>query len=59
ESEYLAVPLTTIKQPISEMCQIAIRFLLNRINGQVSEPQQVTLKPTLLVRQSSGGLRNP
>lgn len=58
ESEYLVVPLTTVKQPILEMCQTAVHFLLNQIKGQVSEPQQVTLKPTLVVRQSSVGTRN-
>jgi len=48
-----ACPITTVRQPIEEMCATAYRFLKAQIDQPGSPPQQRTLKPTLIVRQSS------
>lgn len=54
EGQYLDAPLTTVEQPVAEMCQTAMQFLVNRIEGRASGAQQRTLVPRLLVRQSCG-----
>ena len=53
ETEYLSPPLTTIVQPVDEMCEIAWQFLQNRINDPSIPLQQRTLKPSLVIRASS------
>jgi len=53
ETDYLSPPLTTIVQPVDEMCEIAWQFLKNRIDDPSTPPQQRTLKPTLVIRASS------
>lgn len=45
--------LTTIIQPIEEMCSIAWSFLMRRIQEPSIPPQQITLQPRLEVRASS------
>lgn len=51
--EYLDVPLTTIRQPLEEMCQLAIEFLQKRIAEPHAERQSALLKPRLVVRAST------
>jgi len=53
ETEYLSPPLSTIVQPVDEMCELAWEFLQNRINDPSIPLQQRTLKPQLVVRASS------
>jgi len=45
--------LTTIVQPIEEMCAIAWSFLMRRIQEPSIPPQQIVLQPRLEVRASS------
>jgi DNA-binding LacI/PurR family transcriptional regulator len=51
-ASHLDPPLTTIGQPFREIGQTAANILLRCINNETSSLQQVTLAPTLIVRQS-------
>ena len=51
-SAHLDPPLTTIAQPFLEIGHTAAELLVRRIKGEISSLQQITLAPTLIVRQS-------
>lgn len=51
-ASYATVPLTTIRQPVAEICRQAMRMLLERIGGHDIEPR-IVLPPELVVRASS------
>jgi LacI family transcriptional regulator len=44
--------LTTVRQPLSEIGQLAVKLLLEQINHPKTKPQQVTLETSLIVRDS-------
>jgi LacI family transcriptional regulator len=53
-AEYLAVPLTTVQQPILEIGRKATEILLERIKtGRAHQLQQIILQPRLSVRSST------
>jgi DNA-binding LacI/PurR family transcriptional regulator len=54
ELEYLEVPITTIVQPIEQMCRMAWDFLKNRIEEPGIASQQVVLPANLVIRESTG-----
>ncbi len=45
--------LTTIRQPLVEMGQVAARILLQRIRGQATFPDIVPIHPELVIREST------
>lgn len=45
--------LTTIRQPLREMGTLAARILLERLRGKKDHPQQVTVVPELIIREST------
>jgi LacI family transcriptional regulator len=47
------VPLTTVKQPVDRIGELAVDTLLARLGGE-HRPTRQLLEPTLIVRQSSG-----
>jgi LacI family transcriptional regulator len=54
ESEYFDPPLTTVRQPISEMSAKAVDFLLDALAGKAeNQNAPFVFKPKLVVRQSS------
>jgi len=54
-SSYLMPRLTTVKQPLRQMGELAAKQLLERIaNGNGRAPQTISLKPELVVRESTG-----
>ena len=53
ETDYLSPPISTIVQPIDEMCALAWQFLQNRIMQPSIPLQQRVLTPRFLVRTSS------
>lgn len=53
DTEYLECPLTTLVQPVPEMCATAWKFLQQRLNDSSLPAQQTTLGLTLAVRESS------
>lgn len=46
--------LTTVAQPTRAMGQMSVKMLLKRVHGDSSPARVVTLKPTLIVRESCG-----
>lgn len=53
DTEYLECPLTTLVQPVAEMCAKAWEFLLRRLENPRGRRQTAVLKPTLAIRQST------
>jgi DNA-binding LacI/PurR family transcriptional regulator len=56
-AEYLAVPLTTFRQPAWEIGAHGAELLLARLHGEREHAEQVVLPTELIVRASSGGPR--
>jgi len=53
DTEYLECPLTTLVQPVAEMCSAAWKFLQNRLAEPEIPLQQAILAPKLAIRESS------
>jgi LacI family transcriptional regulator len=58
DGEYLETPLTTLLQPVTEMCAIAWDFLRRRLDSPDVERQGMVLKPKLMIRESSKRVMN-
>jgi LacI family transcriptional regulator len=48
--------LTTVRQPITRMVATAVRFAIDRIEGNQEPPRNLRFKSELVIRGSSGGL---
>ena len=46
--------LTTVRQPLGEMGEIAARTLLRRLAGEAPSGPEITVSPQLIVRESTG-----
>ncbi len=57
EGKYLDPPLTTISVPVATLSQLAVQFLLRRLQERNPPHQQATVIPTLTVRGSCGATR--
>lgn len=53
DTEYLDVPITTVRQPLEEMCRLGVEFLRKRIAEPDTELQCAVLRPVLVVRAST------
>ncbi|MGV3614763.1 MAG: LacI family DNA-binding transcriptional regulator [Fimbriimonas sp.] len=53
ETEHCPWPITTVRQPVEEMCALAVEFLQAQIADPSAPLQQRILKPQLIVRESS------
>ncbi len=53
DTEYLEVPLTTLVQPVAEMCGKAWEFLKDRMEKTKRKPRNKTFLPRLEIRDSS------
>lgn len=53
EAEQLPVPVTTVSQPIEEMCTLAVEFLKAQMQDPTMPPKQKILEPKLIIRESS------
>lgn len=51
--EYLDPPLTTVIQPVDEMCEQAWSALHNRMNNPSAPPTHVLIQPRLIIRGST------
>lgn len=51
--EYLDTPLSTIVQPVEEMCRHAWDAVSARLEQSDGPPRQIVLKPSLLIREST------
>ncbi|MDO4864963.1 MAG: LacI family DNA-binding transcriptional regulator [Clostridia bacterium] len=52
-AQYIAGGLTTIGTPFDEIAAIVVRILLHRISQPFGQPQQVAIKPSLIVRATT------
>jgi LacI family transcriptional regulator len=50
---YLSPPLTTVRQPLQEMGEIAARALLDRIEKQAKHVAEISIAPEFVVRDST------
>ena len=53
DCEYLETPLTTIVQPVTEMCATGWEFLRRRLESHDIKRQGIVLKPKLVIRKST------
>ncbi len=53
DAEYLERPLTTLVQPVAEMCATAWEFMLKRLEDPTTPHQSALLSPKLAIRESS------
>ena len=53
DTEYLERPLTTLVQPVEEMCAAAWKFLADRLEHPELQKQSLVLQPRLEIRASS------
>lgn len=51
---YYNPPLTTVRQPLKKMGEIAARTLLDRIEGRSKHIPEIRITPELVVRKSTG-----
>jgi LacI family transcriptional regulator len=58
EAKYLDAPLTTVQQPIVEMCRIGWQFLKQRMENSALPLQSAVLQSELVIRKSSLGPAN-
>ena len=52
-AQFLHPTLTTVRQPIDEAGELVANMLLEQVNGTMTVPQQVLLKPELVIRGSA------
>jgi LacI family transcriptional regulator len=57
DTEYLECQLTTLVQPVAEMCATAWQLLSKRMDQSATKPHRTTLKPKLVIRDSSASHR--
>jgi LacI family transcriptional regulator len=50
---YINPPLTTVKQPLQKMGEIAARTLVDRIEGRVKYVPEIMIEPEFVVRKST------
>ncbi len=53
-TQFLPVPLSTMAEPVHEMCELSRRFLGQRLDGDTQPWQRAKLSYELIVRESSG-----
>lgn len=53
EASYQSISLSTIRQPVAQMAELAMDLLGRRIDGDLSPPQVTVLPAELIVRRSS------
>ncbi|GGE13293.1 HTH-type transcriptional regulator DegA [Marinithermofilum abyssi] len=50
-------PLTTVEQPIHDMCSRVVDFLIEEIEGKSKTKQRIIMLPRLIIRKSTGVCR--
>jgi LacI family transcriptional regulator len=54
QASFVYPKLTTVRQPLEQMGQVAVRMLLEQIEGQSQRRQRVALATQLVIRDSCG-----
>jgi DNA-binding LacI/PurR family transcriptional regulator len=57
DAEFYVPSLTTIRQPLAKMGEIAAQILVERLEGCESHPDQIAVAPELVVRESTAKTR--
>jgi DNA-binding LacI/PurR family transcriptional regulator len=57
EAEFFEPPLTTVRQDFSQLGEIGVRYLLERLQQPDALPTQHILYPKLVVRQSAANCK--
>ena len=52
---YINPPLTTVKQPLQYMGEMAARTLIDRLEGRMKDVAEIMIEPELMVRRSTAG----
>lgn len=55
ETEHCPCPITTVRQPIEEMCRLTYEFLQAQMEDPSAPLRQQVLRPQLIIRDSSRG----
>ena len=55
EAEQCPYPITTVRQPVEEMCSLTWQFLKDQMEDPTAPLQQRILKPELVIREPSEG----
>jgi len=50
---YLRPSLTSVRQPVAEVCERAVKMLIDLVSGKTPSQRQVLLRPRLIVREST------
>ena len=50
----MSPPLTTVRQPLQKIGEMAARTLLDRIEGRMKYVPEIAIEPELVVRKSTG-----
>lgn len=50
--------LTTVKQPIEQLGEIAATLIIDQLQGKVGLPKRTVLETTLLIRESCGSIKD-
>ena len=58
-SGMLQTPLSTVRQPIEQICSIGSQLLISLINGGDEKPTPVLLQPEVIFRESSRARQKP
>jgi LacI family transcriptional regulator len=53
EAEHCPCPITTVRQPIQEMCELTFQFLKSQMEDPTAPLQQRILRPNLVIREST------
>jgi LacI family transcriptional regulator len=54
QASFVYPKLTTVRQPLEEMGQVAVKILLKRIKNQNEPSQRIALETQLIIRDSAG-----
>jgi DNA-binding LacI/PurR family transcriptional regulator len=57
-SAYISPPLTTVRQPMQRMGEMAARTLLDRIEERTKYVAEIVIEPELVVRRSTARPRS-
>jgi LacI family transcriptional regulator len=58
DAAYHVPSLTTVRQPLRKMGEIAAQSLVERIEGRKEYPTEIAIEPELVVRESTGRVRS-
>jgi len=50
--------LTTVRQPLRRMGELAVEMLISRIEGEKEYPREIAVQPEIVVRESTGPVRS-